>query len=182
MGVDTEGAKDPKEDFRVVHDAVEVFRTRALGHEHYIVGRMAFARFSGCRRQVALDKTGSFGCAFRVGNDVSFGIGRCRNSRFRLETIIFVMVRGIGVLHGQGDIRIRVIGIPVVVFINEGRPLGIAVDANRFAAGLAIFFLIGAADADAVGMVRNDNDKCIIIVLFGVVLRPFDGLIKFDGV
>ena len=92
------------------------------------------------------------------------------------------MVRGIGVLHGQGDIRIRVIGIPVVVFINEGRPLGIAVDANRFAAGLAIFFLIGAADADAVGMVRNDNDKCIIIVLFGVVLRPFDGLIKFDGV
>ena len=50
MGVDTEGAKDPKEDFRVVHDAVEVFRTRALGHEYYIVGRMAFARFSGCRR------------------------------------------------------------------------------------------------------------------------------------
>ena len=77
MGVDTEGAKDPKEDFRVVHDAVEVFRTRALGMSTTSSAEWHFARFSGCRRQVALDKTGSFGCAFRVGNDVSFGIGRC---------------------------------------------------------------------------------------------------------
>jgi hypothetical protein len=97
---------------------------------------MAFAGFTGVGGQVAGDEAGTLRRAFRVGDDMALGIGRSRYGRGLLEAVIFVMVRRIGVLDGQGYVRIGVVRIAVFVGIDEGRPFGVAVDADGFAAGL----------------------------------------------
>lgn len=67
--VDAEGAEDAEVDFRVVHDAVEIFGAWAAGIQRNVIGRMAFVR--DALRDVGRDEL--FRIAFVDAGGVGFG-------------------------------------------------------------------------------------------------------------
>lgn len=164
-----------EENFRVVHDAIEIVRTGTFGVEDHVVGGVYFRRFiAGDVSRV------KFAARFRVGDSLAIDC-KCGRYRRRFEFIIDIRVRVIGVLYGERYVGVGIFRVAVAVFILEGREPRILVSAHAVSARLAVVFMICSRDARAVRVIGDNNDQRVVVLL-GEFSGDADRLVEFDGI
>ena len=151
-GIDAQGTHNTEEDFRIIHDAVKVFRTGAFCIQGHIVGCMTFIadgignvgwnEFDGVAvmmtGRVGFGNDGRYLMVFRLVTDLlgfllrDFFSNR-RQGRFLLEVEVFIISRMVGILDSQRYIGIGVVRESVVIGILECREdrVGIGATAAR---------------------------------------------------